>query len=53
VINNRYQAIKKAIQIAKKNDTVIITGKGHEKSLCRGKKEYPWSDCQAVVKALI
>jgi len=53
VINNRYQAIKKAIQIAKKNDTVIITGKGHEKSLCRGKKEYPWSDCQAIVKALI
>ncbi len=43
-INNRLEAIKKALEIAHKGDVIILTGKGHEKSLCRGKKEFPWSD---------
>ncbi|MFH0773758.1 MAG: UDP-N-acetylmuramyl-tripeptide synthetase [bacterium] len=45
---NREQAIHKAINVAKQGDVVVITGKGHEKSLCRGKKEYPWSDIDCV-----
>lgn len=49
---NREKAIRSAIQTAKKDDVVIITGKGHEKSLCRGKTEYPWDEIQAVKNIL-
>lgn len=49
---NRDEAIRFALQLAKPGDLVIITGKGHEKSLCRGKIEYPWSDQEAVRKAI-
>ena len=52
VILNRQKAINTAIKLARKGDVVIITGKGHEKSLCRGKIEYPWDEYKAVVKAL-
>lgn len=51
-IPDRQEAINLAVKIAKKGDLVILTGKGHEKSLCRGKKEYPWSEHDAVKKAL-
>ncbi|KKP87308.1 MAG: UDP-N-acetylmuramoyl-L-alanyl-D-glutamate-2,6-diaminopimelate ligase [Candidatus Roizmanbacteria bacterium GW2011_GWA2_35_8] len=49
---DRQKAINKAIALAKGGDTVLITGKAHEKSLCRGKTEYPWSEHDAVIKAL-
>jgi len=52
IIKNRYQAIETAIKMVKKNDVIILTGKGHEKSLCRGKKEFPWSEHGAVNKIL-
>ncbi|MFH0749724.1 MAG: UDP-N-acetylmuramoyl-L-alanyl-D-glutamate--2,6-diaminopimelate ligase [Candidatus Gottesmanbacteria bacterium] len=50
--SNRFEAITFALSDVKKDDTVIITGKGHEKSLCRGTVEYPWSDQDAVKKIL-
>ncbi len=49
---DRAEAIAFALGRAKKGDTVIITGKGHEKSLCRGSVEYPWSDQEEVKKYL-
>ncbi len=53
---NRYPSRKDALEFAlkgaKPGDTVIITGKGHEKSLCRGKIEYPWSDQEEAKKIL-
>ncbi|HUD19701.1 MAG TPA: UDP-N-acetylmuramoyl-L-alanyl-D-glutamate--2,6-diaminopimelate ligase [Patescibacteria group bacterium] len=49
---NRGKAIAYALSIARPGDLVIITGKGHERSLCRGTKEYPWSD-QAEVRKLL
>jgi len=52
IIVNRQEAIEKAIKIAKKNDVIVLTGKSHEKSLCRGKIEYPWDEYEAVTKAL-
>ncbi|MDO8741515.1 MAG: Mur ligase family protein [Candidatus Roizmanbacteria bacterium] len=52
IILDRQQAINKSIKIIKKNDVVVITGKGHENSLCRGKIEYPWDEYEAVKKAL-
>lgn len=52
VIVNREKAIREAIKLAKKNDVVILTGKAHEKSLCRSKTEYPWDEYEAVKKVL-
>lgn len=48
----RIDALRFALKTATKGDIVIITGKGHEKSLCRGTKEYPWSDQKEVKKIL-
>ncbi len=52
IIIDRKKAIRKAIEIAKPGDVVIITGKSHEKSLCRGKIEYPWDEYEAVNQAI-
>ncbi|MFZ6034957.1 MAG: Mur ligase family protein [Patescibacteria group bacterium] len=52
IILNREKAIRTAIVIAKPGDLVLITGKSHEKSLARGKSEYPYSEHEAVKKAL-
>ncbi len=51
-VDDRQQAINKAVKLAKKGDIVIVTGKGHEKSMCFGKTEFPWSDREAVEKAI-
>jgi UDP-N-acetylmuramoyl-L-alanyl-D-glutamate--2,6-diaminopimelate ligase len=51
-IPNRQEAINQAISLAKKSDIVVLTGKGHEKSLCRGKIEHPWSDHAGIQEAL-
>jgi len=51
-IPDRAEAIATAIQMAKPGDLVLVTGKGHERSMCFGTTEYPWSDHEAVRKAL-
>lgn len=51
-VNVRREAIKKALEIADSGDTVIITGKAHEKSLCFGDIEYPWNDIDETEKIL-
>jgi UDP-N-acetylmuramoyl-L-alanyl-D-glutamate--2,6-diaminopimelate ligase len=48
LVDDRGRAISQAIALAHPGDVVIITGKGHEKSLAIGGKEYPWSDGEAV-----
>lgn len=49
VIPERGEAISYAIQrAAENNDTVVICGKGHEKSMAYGEVEYPWSDQEAA-----
>ncbi|MDP2812749.1 MAG: UDP-N-acetylmuramyl-tripeptide synthetase [bacterium] len=50
-IPDRKEAISFAIKIAEKGDVVYITGKGHEKSICIGTTEYPWSD-QNIIREL-
>jgi len=49
---DREKAINKAMEIAQKGDVIGIFGKGHEKSLCIGAVEYPWSDKLAVRKII-
>ena len=51
-VDDRQLAINKAVSLAKPGDIVVVTGKGHEKSMCFGKTEYPWSDREAVGKAI-
>jgi UDP-N-acetylmuramoyl-L-alanyl-D-glutamate--2,6-diaminopimelate ligase len=52
-IADREEAISFTInQLAKKDDIVAILGKGHEESMCFGKKEYPWSDVKVVKEIL-
>jgi UDP-N-acetylmuramoyl-L-alanyl-D-glutamate--2,6-diaminopimelate ligase len=51
-IPNRGEAIERAIQNATDGDLVLITGKGHERSMCFGTTERPWSDQDAARVAL-
>lgn len=51
-IEDRQEAITEAIRQAKKGDIVVVTGKGHEKSMNYGRGEEPWSEYEAVKKAL-
>lgn len=52
IIGDRAQAIGFAIEKAQPGDLVLITGKGHEKSMCFGTSEYPWSDHEVAREAL-
>lgn len=49
---DRQKAIELAIYLARKGDIVGIFGKGHEKSMNYQGTEIPWSDLEAVKKAL-
>ena len=51
-IADRARAIDAAIREAKSGDTVILTGKSHEKSLCRGRTEYPWDEKAHALRSL-
>jgi UDP-N-acetylmuramoyl-L-alanyl-D-glutamate--2,6-diaminopimelate ligase len=52
-VGDRAAAIQFAINMARPGDLVVVSGKGHEKSMCFGTTEYPWSDHEAVEKALM
>jgi len=52
-IPDRQEAINFAIRkIAQPLDVVVICGKGHERSMCFGNTEFPWSEHKAVEIAL-
>jgi UDP-N-acetylmuramoyl-L-alanyl-D-glutamate--2,6-diaminopimelate ligase len=51
-VPDRGEAIKFAIGLAKEGDIVLSCGKGHEQSMCFGKKEYLWDDRTAMRAAL-
>lgn len=51
-INDRKEAIRFAISLAQKGDTVLLTGKGHEKSINYGKGEEPWSETAIAQEAI-
>lgn len=47
-IANRQDAINQAVSFARNGDIVVLTGKGHERSLNRDGVEYPWDEYKAV-----
>lgn len=51
-VTNRQEAIQQALNLAKPGDTVLLTGKGHEKSLNLKGVEHPWDEYEAVEAAL-
>ena len=51
-IEDRADAIRHGVEIARAGDCVLICGKGHERSMCYGVEETPWSDRQAAMDAL-
>lgn len=52
-ILDRREAIKKAFELAAKDDLVLITGKGSEQAICSaGGEKIPWDD-RAVVRGLL
>lgn len=52
VVPDRTEAIQLAVDIAQPGDVVASFGKGHERSMCFGTTEYPWSDQEAMRGAL-
>jgi UDP-N-acetylmuramyl-tripeptide synthetase len=52
-ILDRKEAIRKALVLAKKEDVVVITGKGSEPWMCVAKgRKIPWSDREVVKEEL-
>lgn len=47
-IADRREAIEKAISIAKRGDTILITGMGHEQYRIVNGKKLPWNDAKVV-----
>jgi len=51
-IADRREAIKKALSVATKGDTVLITGMGHEMYRIVNDERIPWNDAEAVREIL-
>lgn len=52
ILVNRGDAVKKCMEIAREDDVIVFTGKGHERSLCRGTVEFEWNDKDELLKAI-
>ena len=51
-LSDRKDAIDAAIEMASKGDLVVITGKGHEKSMTYGNKDIPWDEYKVIENAI-
>ena len=51
-ISNRKEAIKKAVNLAKSGDLVMITGKGSEQFMICGEQKVPWDDREIAREAI-
>jgi len=51
-VPDRGEAIRFALSLARPGDIVLACGKGHEQSMCFGKKEFLWDDRTAMRAAL-
>jgi UDP-N-acetylmuramoyl-L-alanyl-D-glutamate--2,6-diaminopimelate ligase len=52
IVPDRSKAIQFAVNMARPGDVVAAFGKGHERSMCFGETEYPWSDQDSMAAAL-
>ena len=51
-IHDRPNAIQFAVNRAKKGDTVLLLGKGYEKTIEHADGEHPWNESEEAAKAL-
>lgn len=51
-IPDRGHAIRHAVEMAESGDTLVLAGKGHERTLERGKEVVPWNEVDEVQRAL-
>ncbi len=52
LVHDRPEAIAFALRLAKKGDTVLLLGKGHEKTIEHADGEHPWNEAEEARKAL-
>ena len=52
LINNRPKAIRKAFSLAKKDDLVLLLGKGHENSIIYNETATPYNEIEEAKSAL-
>jgi UDP-N-acetylmuramoyl-L-alanyl-D-glutamate--2,6-diaminopimelate ligase len=52
LVHDRSAAIQFTIDRAKTGDTVLLLGKGHEKTIERSKGEYPWDEIATAREAV-
>jgi UDP-N-acetylmuramoyl-L-alanyl-D-glutamate--2,6-diaminopimelate ligase len=52
VIDDRREAVRLAIGLARDDDVVLLAGKGHEQSIIYGTEKRPWDDRTAARDAL-
>ncbi|MCA9332607.1 UDP-N-acetylmuramyl-tripeptide synthetase [Candidatus Saccharibacteria bacterium] len=52
LVHDRTEAIEFSLKRAKKGDTVILLGKGHEKTIERADGEHPWDEIHTTHKLL-
>jgi UDP-N-acetylmuramoyl-L-alanyl-D-glutamate--2,6-diaminopimelate ligase len=52
LVHDRTEAINYAVSRAKQGDTVILLGKGHEKTIERADGEHPWDEIGTTREAL-
>jgi UDP-N-acetylmuramoyl-L-alanyl-D-glutamate--2,6-diaminopimelate ligase len=52
LIHDRTEAINFAVEQARKDDIVLLLGKGHEKTIERADGEHPWDEIGTARKAL-
>lgn len=51
-VHDRRQAIARALELAQAGDTVVLAGKGHERSIQFADREEPWNEAAAARQAL-
>lgn len=52
IIRDRREAIKKALQLARPEDFIVVTGKGAEETMAVGNKRIPWNDRKVIIEEL-
>jgi UDP-N-acetylmuramoyl-L-alanyl-D-glutamate--2,6-diaminopimelate ligase len=52
LVHDRAEAIKFVLSRARKGDTVLLLGKGHERTIERANGEHPWDEIGSIRKAL-
>lgn len=51
-IQDRAEAIDRAVSLAESGDTVLLAGKGHERSMIINGQKYPWDEAEAARTAI-